>query len=147
VAVYPAPVSSKNADTTGAEPVAEKVKPQPSALKPATVVRSVRSEASGPGVRVVIDTDGVAQYKDFVLSDPSRIVVDITGVHSALGYMTAEVSAALVDRLRVGQPSPDVVRVVLDTNSKVPYRVVREGSSLIIAVGNLSSSRENEGSP
>ncbi|HJZ68086.1 MAG TPA: type IV pilus secretin PilQ, partial [Blastocatellia bacterium] len=147
VAVYSAPVSSRNADPRRAEPVAEKVNPQPSALKPATVVRSVRSEASGGGVRVVIDTDGVAQFKDFVLSDPLRIVVDITGVHSAVGNKTTAVGAASVDRLRVGQPSPNVVRVVLDTKSKVPYRVVREGSSLVIAVGNLSSSRENEAKP
>src|SRR6266571_1737880 len=147
VAVYSAPVSSKNADPRRTEPAAEKVKPQPSALKPATVVRSVRSEASGGGVRVVIDTDGVAQYKDFVLSDPSRIVVDIAGVHSSVGSKTTAVGAASVERLRVGQPSPSVVRVVLDTKSKVPYRVVREGSSLVITVGNFTSSREETTKP
>jgi AMIN domain-containing protein len=147
VAVYNAPLSSKNTEPRRAEPVAEKAKPQPSALNPATVVRSVRSEASGGAVRVVIGTDGVAQYKDFVLSDPPRVVVDITGVHSAFGNETTAVGVASVERFRVGQPSPNVVRVVLDTKSKVPYRVTREGSSLVVVVGGSDSLRQENIEP
>jgi hypothetical protein len=147
VALYKVTVSSKNTEPRRAEPVAEKVKPQPSALNPATVVRSVRSEASGGAVRVVIGTDGVAQYKDFVLSDPPRVVVDITGVHSAFGNETTAVGVASVERFRVGRPSPNVVRVVLDTKYKVSYRVTREGSSLVVAVGGGGSSRQENTEP
>lgn len=134
VVVYSAPVATKNAETAGA-PAPEKVKSLPSDLKPATVIRSVRSEASDGDVRIVVDADGVAQYKDFVLPNPWRVVVDITGVHSAFGNKTSVVGAGSVDRLRVGQPSSNVVRIVVDTKSKVPYKVVREGGSLIIVVG------------
>ncbi|HSE38717.1 MAG TPA: AMIN domain-containing protein, partial [Blastocatellia bacterium] len=134
VNVYTAPVA-KSATTTNAEGV----KPQPSALKPATLIRGVHSEAAGEAVRIVVDADGAAQYKDFVLPNPWRIVVDITGVRSAFGNKTTAVGAGLVERFRVGQPSPNVVRLVLDTKSKVPYRVVREGESLVITVGNTST--------
>jgi type IV pilus assembly protein PilQ len=120
----------------------ESVKPRPSDLKPATLIRSVRPEAAGGAVRIVVDTDGTAQFKDFVLPNPWRIVVDITGVRSVMGNKIINVDSASVERLRVGQPSPSVVRIVLDTKSKVSYRVVREGAALVIVVGDAGSSRD-----
>ncbi|HSB08683.1 MAG TPA: type IV pilus secretin PilQ [Blastocatellia bacterium] len=139
VMVYSAPVASKNSETANAAPSPEKVKSQPSDLKPATVIRSVRSETSEGDVRIVVDADGAAQYKDFVLPNPWRVVVDIAGVHSAFGNKTTVVGSGSVERLRVGQPASNVVRIVVDTKSKVPYRVVRDGGSLVIVVGPGSS--------
>lgn len=137
VTVYSAPLASKTYSAASVTP--EKVKPQPSDLKPATVIRSVRSESADGDVRIVVDADGSAQFKDFVLPNPWRVVVDITGVHSAFGNKSTAVGVGPVERWRVGQPSSNVVRIVVDTKSKVPYRVVREGGSLIIVVGPGSS--------
>jgi type IV pilus assembly protein PilQ len=39
----------------------------------------------------------------------------------------------------VGQPAANVVRIVLDTKSKVPYNVVRDGESLVITIGDVSA--------
>jgi type IV pilus assembly protein PilQ len=142
VTVYSAAISSKNAAPTGTETAPESIKPRSSDLKPATLIRSVRPEAAGGAVRIVVDADGTAQFKDFVLPNPWRIVVDITGVRSAMGNKTINVDAASVERLRVGQPSPNVVRIVLDTKSKVSYRVVREGAALVIVIGDAGSSRD-----
>ena len=139
VTIYSAPVAKSS---TPASAAPERVKPRPSDLKPATVIRGVRSEAAGGAVRIVVDADGAAQYKDFVLPNPWRIVVDITGVRSAFGNKTTVVGAGLVERFRVGQPSPNVVRLVLDTKSKASYRVVREGETLVITIGDTGSSRE-----
>ncbi|HXF39157.1 MAG TPA: AMIN domain-containing protein, partial [Blastocatellia bacterium] len=142
VSVYSAPVAVRNA-----APAPEKVVPQPRDLKPATLINAVRSEAIDGGVRIVVDTNGTAQFKDFVLPNPWRVVVDITGVRSAIGNKTTEVSTGSVERLRVGQPSANVVRIVLDTKSKVAYRVVREGASLVITVGGNSTSEERNARP
>src|SRR5437588_616888 len=131
VTVYSAPVALNGASAKP-EPAPERVQPQPRDLKPATLVRAVRSEAGEGTVRIVVDTDGAARFKDFVLPNPWRIVVDINDVRSAFGNKTTAVGAASVERLRVGQPTANVVRIVLDVKSKVPYRVVREGESLII---------------
>ena len=147
VTVYAAPVSAKTAAPASAEPAPERVKARPSELKPATLIRAVRSEAADGAVRIVVDADGAAQYKDFVLPNPWRIVVDINGVRSAFGNKTTVVGAASVERMRVGQPSPNVVRIVLDTKSKVNYRVVREGESLVITVGNTTSSTGENATP
>ena len=138
VSVYSAPVAVKNP-----APAPEKVVPQPRDLKPATLISAVRSEAMDGGVRIVVDTNGTAQFKDFVLPGPWRVVVDITGVRSAFGNRTTEVGIGSVERLRVGQPSSNVVRIVLDTKSKVAYRVVREGASLVITVGGNGSDERN----
>src|SRR6185295_18160308 len=130
VKVFPAPVSG----TTASAP--EKVAPKPETLRPATTIKDVRSEVADGVVRIVVQADGAAQFKDFVLPDPWRVVVDITGVRSAFGSRTTTIGGSLVDRMRVGQPGPNVVRVVLDTKSKVPYRVERAGEALVITVGN-----------
>jgi type IV pilus assembly protein PilQ len=145
VTVYSAPVAAKSSPVS--EPAPEKVMPKPSDLRPATMIRAVHSEAADGAVRIVVDTDGSAQYKDFVLPDPWRIVVDVTGVRSAFGNKTTVVGAALVDRFRVGQPSANVVRIVLDTKSKVPYHVSREGQSLVITVGNSGTSQRETAKP
>ncbi|HEX8186524.1 MAG TPA: AMIN domain-containing protein, partial [Blastocatellia bacterium] len=149
VYVYPASVAARNTAARGSvEPKADRAAAPVTAMKPASLIRSVRSESFDSAVRIVIDTDGAAQFKDFVLPDPWRVVVDITGVRSAFGNKITNVGVASVDRMRVGQPGPNVVRIVLDTKSKVNYRVTREGESLVITVGNTSTSRsESERAP
>jgi type IV pilus assembly protein PilQ len=146
VTMYSTPVA-KSSRPASPERAPERVKPRPSDLKPATLIRGVRSEPASGAVRIVVDANGAAQYKDFVLPNPWRIVVDITGVRSAFGNKTTVVGAGLVERFRVGQPSPNVVRIVLDTKSKVSYRVVREGEALVITIGDPGSSREESATP
>jgi type IV pilus assembly protein PilQ len=110
-----------------------------SPLRQATMLRSVRAEASQLGTRILVDADGLAQYKDFTLTNPSRIVVDFQGVRSEFGNKTLSVDGRQVERVRVGQPSPNTVRVVIDSKSKLPYNIARQGASLVIAVGDAST--------
>lgn len=66
-------------------------------LAPASVVRSVGANMVDGVLRVVVVTDGAVQFKDFILSGPSRIVVDLAGVRSTMGSKTVAVAAGLVD--------------------------------------------------
>jgi hypothetical protein len=100
----------------------------------ATQVRSVSARVIDGALHVYVDMDGIAQFKDFMLTSPSRIVIDISGVRSASGSKTLPVLSGLVDRVRVGEPGPNVVRVVLDLKTALRYRVVRDGSSLVIII-------------
>jgi hypothetical protein len=104
-------------------------------LSPASVVRSVSARVIDGALRVAIETDGAVEFKDFTLTGPSRIVIDLAGVHSSLGSMTIPVSGGFVDRVRVGEPSPGAVRIVIDLRTVTRYRVTREGASLIVVVG------------
>src|SRR5215471_14552998 len=121
------------------ESVKSEAQPSGSPLRQATMLRSVRAEASQAGTRILVDADGLAQYKDFTLTNPSRIVVDFQGVRSEFGNKTLSVDGGQVERVRVGQPSPNTVRVVIDSKSKLPYNIARQGASLVIAVGDVST--------
>jgi hypothetical protein len=103
----------------------------------ATVLHSVRAEVSDGLLRIIVDVNGEAKFKDFVLSDPSRIVLDFVGLRNAFGNRTIPIGRGLIDRVRIGQPMPGVVRVVIDTKEALQYRVTQEAGSLIIAVGNV----------
>jgi hypothetical protein len=104
------------------------------ALGKATVVRGVSARVVDGMLRVVVDTDGLASFKDFTLAAPSRIIVDINGVRNVVGNKTLTAIAGGVERVRVGEPSPGVVRIVLDVKTMLRYQVVREGSSLVILI-------------
>src|SRR5436853_1661105 len=158
VYVYPTPTvkgsAARSIDRAAARPVAnhveakpERAAPKPAATRAATLIQNVRSEMRGSALRIVVDTNGAAQFKDFVLPNPWRIVVDITGVHSSIGNKTEAISNSAVERLRVGQPGPNVVRLVLDAKAKINYRIERDGESLIITVGDHNSSRQETARP
>jgi hypothetical protein len=104
-------------------------------LAPATIVRSVTARMANGALRITVDSDGAAQFKDFTLTAPARIVVDITGVRSSLGSKIIPAAGGLVDRVRVGEPAPGTVRIVVDLYAMTRYRVMREGASLVIIVG------------
>jgi len=146
------PATGKTQGSTGAEkqvmkptqpsPTPEKTqvaatpvsKGKPPTLKAASSVDGVSTVTNNGGLRVVIQTDGDARFQDFVLTDPSRIVVDIQGVQNRLGNKVIAVKSDLVDRVRVGQPKAGVVRVVVDTSAAVDYAISRDGSTLLIDV-------------
>jgi type IV pilus assembly protein PilQ len=158
VYVYPTPTvkgsGGQPANRAEARPIANHVEAKPEratpgsvAMRAATLIENVRSESRGNALRVVVDMNGAAQFKDFVLTNPWRIVVDITGVRSSVGNRTEAVSGGAVERLRVGQPGPNVVRIVLDAKAKVNYRVKRDGESLVITVGDDNSSHQETARP
>ncbi|HJQ25948.1 MAG TPA: AMIN domain-containing protein [Blastocatellia bacterium] len=105
------------------------------ALARATVVRAVNAQVVDGGVRITITTDGAAQYQDFTLANPARIVIDITGVRWAGGSAMTKPAAGLVERLRVGEPQAGTVRIVLDMKTAAGYRVSRSGSVITITIG------------
>jgi hypothetical protein len=104
-------------------------------LRSATTLQRVRSQVSGGIVRIYIDTDGAAAYRDFTLSGPSRIVVDLSAVRNGVGYRTIPVAAGAVEKVRVGEPEAGTTRIVIDLSSQSGYRVARVGSSLVVSVG------------
>lgn len=98
------------------------------------VVYSVRPQADRNVSRVFIDTNGEASINTFTLTNPVRIVIDVLGARNTFGVRTLPVVSRHLQRIRVGDPKPGVVRIVLDVKSKVRYEVTREGGSIIVAV-------------
>jgi flagellar motor protein MotB len=104
-------------------------------LGKATIVQAVSAQAVNGGVCITIKTDGAAVYQDFTLSDPARIVVDITGVRWAGISQALGQSIGPVERLRIGEPQSGMVRIVLDMKSPVAYHISRNGALIILTIG------------
>jgi len=71
------------------------------------------------------------EVKDFVLRNPDRLVLDLTGASlSAPGAVYDGVNRAGVRNIRYSQYSPDVVRVVLDMDALKDYTVQRDADAI-----------------
>lgn len=74
----------------------------------------------GPdNTRVVFDLNGSAEHKIFSLSNPDRIVIDISGVSgNAVSLVSRTAGKGVVQKLRAG-PRENGLRVVLDVSAPV----------------------------
>jgi type IV pilus assembly protein PilQ len=88
---------------------------------------------------LVIQVQGDVQVTDRTLSNPNRIVIDITGATLAAGLDHSGsydgVKRAGVLNVRMRQYTPDVVRVVLDVEELMAYRVERSTGSITVSFG------------
>src|SRR5947209_3704392 len=144
------PVEVKKDDTPHIEPLADPTPAAPPAAEPVAVpmatasgvkakkLQHVEASGSGANIQVTISGDGSLAYKAFTLENPSRLVIDLTGVKNAVAKSNVTVADAVVKRIRVGQfataPAP-VARVVLDLASKSPYHIVEDGDALRVTFG------------
>ncbi|MGQ0701516.1 MAG: secretin N-terminal domain-containing protein [Gemmatimonadales bacterium] len=82
---------------------------------------------AGDQAELVIAVRGAVEVTDRVLADPSRLVLDLAGARLAVGMARAYdgVTRAGVRNVRISQYTPTVVRVVLDLDRLMPYRVER----------------------
>ena len=84
---------------------------------------------------VVIGVDGAVSVRDFALTDPDRIVVDITGAKLSVkqGSYDRIARGGVLD-IRYAQNQPGVVRVVLSLAGSKHYEVTREPHEIRITI-------------
>jgi type IV pilus assembly protein PilQ len=84
---------------------------------------------------VVIAIRGAVEVKDFLLTSPDRLVLDVVG--ATLGQNAPAVydgvKRGVVTNLRYSQFRPDVVRIVLDLDGPTTYQVQRAGDAIRVA--------------
>jgi type IV pilus assembly protein PilQ len=138
------------ADAPRVEPIPDAAPAAPAPAEPVAVpiatasgikakkIQRVETSGSGANVQVTISGDGSLTYKAFTLENPSRLVLDFTGVKNAVAKSNLAVSDSIVKRVRVGQfatvPTP-VARVVLDLASKSQYHVAEDGDAVRVTFG------------
>lgn len=101
-------------------------------------VRAVSLVPSSGKAELVIQILGAVQVTDRTLSDPSRIVLDIAGATLGAGMSRLAydgVKRAGVLNVRLSQYTPDVVRVVMDVERLVPYRIERSDEAIRVSFG------------
>ena len=88
------------------------------------------------GADVVVRVDGAVAFKHVTLTNPDRIVVDLTGATLGLpgGDTYDGVSRAGIMGIRYSQFTRSVVRVVLTLDSAHPYEVTNEDGGIHINV-------------
>ncbi len=92
----------------------------------ATIV-AVRAWPSKDYTRLTIESDGEIKARQFLLSDPPRVAVDIEGIEliPALRELVAKVNSddPNIAGIRVGQNAPNVVRLVIDLKRQIAPQV------------------------
>jgi type IV pilus assembly protein PilQ len=126
----PAPVSSEPL------PVVASTSPT-AAVEPAHVLESVGIRGKGDAATVVLLADGSLKVRDFVLSNPPRIVLDLEGIRNDVKRRSVAVHEGTIQRVRVSQFStrPRVTRVVVDLEHAAPYHVNPDGETVSISFG------------
>jgi type IV pilus assembly protein PilQ len=120
-----------------AEPVVKSMPLEPAPVAEALPLAKAKKlkDVAAAGSAIRITGDGELTYKAFQLRGPDRVVLDISGVRNGVVKKNIDVSDSVVKRVRIGQFSPDVIRVVLDLDSKTTYDVARQGESLVVTFG------------
>jgi type IV pilus assembly protein PilQ len=110
----------------------------PAARRPIEVT-GVEMQDVGPGSLVVVVTgDGpIATYESFMLPDPPRLVVDIpNAVHAVPQPITARPPLVAAVRSSQYRERPvQIVRVVMDLRSDMPFRAVAAQNQLRVELG------------
>jgi type IV pilus assembly protein PilQ len=88
-----------------------------------------------PGkAELVIDVQGVVRVSDFVLRDPSRVVLDLVGAHLVAPTIAYDgVERAGIRNVRYSQFAPDVVRVVVDLVQAREYHIRQDSAGVHVA--------------
>jgi type IV pilus assembly protein PilQ len=102
----------------------------------ATRIVAVSRDEIGGLLAFTVKADGRLSYRDFMLPNPDRLVVDFADV-------TARASARSIDenpvrKVRLGQfsaESPKVARLVLDLSGRAPYRIIEGTDGVRIVFG------------
>lgn len=114
------------------------VPPAPAAGPKATRIVSVSRDELDGLLAFTVKADGRLKYRDFVVPNPDRLVLDFADVTARASVRTIDVGQDPVRRVRIGQfsaESPKVARLVLDLTQSAPYRIIDGADGVRIVFG------------
>lgn len=104
---------------------------------------------AGDATQVVLGTTSdTVQLQESRLTNPDRLVIDITGQRAALSRVFDTQKSSQVERVRLGA-HPDKSRVVFDLRpgSKVTTDVQREGKNVIVTLASSGAAPQERAQP
>src|SRR5438309_9418171 len=105
-----------------------------------SAVAQVDVDRVGQQTIVRIQGDGPLKYHVSRLSDPLRVVVDFDAARLVAPRNTIASEHEPVRRVRLGQPRPDQVRVVIDLDAITPFKVERREQALLVVFSDQAQS-------
>jgi type IV pilus assembly protein PilQ len=103
------------------------------------VISSVAITQAPERSAVRVEGDGRLDVHAGRMQNPERLVLDFAGARLAVQKTVIPGISAPVRGVRIGQYRPDVARVVVDLTTVTPYRVARDGDSVVIYFENPST--------
>jgi len=92
---------------------------------------------------VVISMEGQAEYRDFTMEAPNRLVVDLIGAEHALPQDNfLDIHRGGIQSIRTSQYSADIVRVVIELERLVGYQILPSDGQLRVVLENQGGSFE-----
>jgi len=110
----------------------------PAAGPKATRIVAVSRDELGGLLAFTVKADGRLKYRDFLIPNPERLVLDFADVTAHASVRTIDVGEDPVRRVRLGQfsaDSPKVARLVLDLTQTAPYRIIDGTDGVRIVFG------------
>jgi type IV pilus assembly protein PilQ len=99
----------------------------------ASVISSVAITQAPERASVRVEGEGPLQVHAARAQDPDRLVLDFSGTRLAVRKTVIPGVSAPVRGVRLGQFRPDVARVVIDLTAASPYRISRDGLSVVVS--------------
>jgi type IV pilus assembly protein PilQ len=112
------------------------------AVAPEAGITSLSVAPASDRTEVLIHVDGNVTVKNFALSNPHRVVLDITGARLGSALDFSNIRRGGVAGLRASQYQRDIVRIVVDVTQRVDYRVEQNGDEIVISFPNPDGSFE-----
>ena len=103
---------------------------------PDKTITSLAVQPASDRTEVVVHVDGDVTWKHFALHNPERVVIDLAGVKQGLALDFSDIKRGGVTGMRIGQFSPQVVRVVVDLAQAVKYEVTEETGAIRVSFPN-----------
>lgn len=89
----------------------------------AATLTSARVIKANEKQQFIFDVNGAVNYKAFTLSNPNRLVLDLKNTEVKAALSKLNVQGTVVNSVRSGYFSPDVVRVVFDLKQQAKWQV------------------------
>jgi type IV pilus assembly protein PilQ len=115
---------------------------------PGSMVRGLSVVPNADRTEVVIAIDGDVAFSDMMLSNPTRLVLDFSDSRHGIALERFDnVNRGGVRALRIGQFQPGVVRVVVELDETVHYRLERGPGEVRVSFPNPRGAFEPWRSP
>jgi hypothetical protein len=137
----PLPFEPVAAAPPAAPPKAASAAPPAAGPKATRIVAVTRDEIGGL-LAFTVKADGRLKYRDFLIPNPDRLVLDFADVTARASVRSLEVGENPVRRVRLGQfsaDSPKVARLVLDLTETAPYRIIDGADGVRIVFGDSAA--------
>ena len=110
----------------------------PIAANAQVLIDSVRVRPSPERTRIVFDLAGPVEHKTFILSNPRRLVIDVSDATLDASFDRLDLSRTPIKRIRSGSRAGGDLRVVLDLKSPIKPRsfvltpILQYGDRLVV---------------